>query len=583
MAAVRAEKRAREPKGQTRRDHDHRLYETIDHPLLQSKYQADNGSMVYRSAMHDGEHWVCEHRYGGRAVLAGVTILEYLRASYVDLLGTEAAVEFSKIAFIRPLFVDEQGVEIEIEYTPDGERQRVEVRSRPIGYRDDWTVNTIGLAAPSGPPSANSLAVPDDIPDWLSLAHGQCEGFEAGPRWDCVVGVKIDGDTMWARMCLNEEFRTDVDSFALHTATFDRALNDPPKKLAGIFGVPYTLNKIRIYGRLGAEFFARSTRRTDKQVESFDAVFIDGAGNLLVETEGFVARKGGLFVGESPDAANDEFKVPGTGLAANQRITVTQPGNLNSLQPCEFELSSPRPGEVRIDVVAAGLNFRDVLSALGQLPVKGDSDPRIGSECSGIVSAVGEGVVDIRPGDPVVALARDSFAGSVTVDADLVMPVPNSICMEDAAGIPIVFLTADYAINKLAGLKRGERILIHAAAGGVGLAAVQIAQNIGAEIFATAGHPDKREYLKSLGVENIMDSRSLDFVRETRERTNGEGVDVVLNSLAGEYIPASLSLLRYRGRFLEIGKRDILSDFKIGLSPFQNNLAYYAIDLGPMI
>ena len=375
-----------------------------------------------------------------------------------------------------------------------------------------------------------------------------------------------------------------MDSFGLHTATFDRALNDPPKKLAGVLGVPYTLDKIRIYGRLGAEFFARSTRRTDKQVDSFDAVFIDGAGNILVETEGFVAREGkGLFVGESPDAANDESKVPGTGLAANQRITVTQPGNLNSLQPCEFELSSPRAGEVRIDVVAAGLNFRDVLSALGQLPVKGDSDPRIGSECSGIVSAVGEGVVDIRPGDPVVALARDSFAGSVTVDADLVMPVPNSICMEDAAGIPIVFLTADYAINKLAGLKRGERILIHAAAGGVGLAAVQIAQNIGAEIFATAGHPDKREYLKSLGVENIMDSRSLDFVRETRERTNGEGVDVVLNSLAGEYIPASLSLLRYRGRFLEIGKRDILSDSKIGLSPFQNNLAYYAIDLGPMI
>ena len=138
--------------------------------------------MVYRSTLHDGDHWVCEHRYDGRAVLAGVTILEYLRASYVDLLGTEAAVEFSKIAFIRPLFVHDQGVEIEIEYTPDGERQRVEVRSRPIGERNDWTVNTIGLAAPSGPPSADSLTVPDDIPDGLSLAHVTVRGVRGGSQ-----------------------------------------------------------------------------------------------------------------------------------------------------------------------------------------------------------------------------------------------------------------------------------------------------------------------------------------------------------------------------------------------------------------
>ena len=134
--------------------------------------------------------------------------------------------------------------------------------------------------------------------------------------------------------------------------------------------------------------------------------------------------------------------------------------------------------------------------------------------------------------------------------------------MEDAAGIPIVFLTAAYAINTLAGLKKGERILIHAAAGGVGLAAVQLAQQIGAEIFATAGHEEKREYLRSLGVEHVMDSRSLDFVDAVKELTNGEGIDVVLNSLAGEFIPAGLGLLRYRGRFLEIGKRDIIYGFK---------------------
>ena len=584
MAVVAVERRVRKSKRPSRHDHDQRVDRVIDHPLLQSRHQDNNGSTVYRSTMHDGDHWICEHRFKGRALIAGVTILEYLRASYVDLLGAETSIEFSKIAFVRPMFVHDQGIEIEIEYTPDGERRRFEVRSRALGSRHDWTVNTIGLAAPSGPPSADSVTVPDDIldaePAHILLAHVLPPGIAKGPRWDCIVGVKIDGDTMWSQVRLGEDFRSDLGSFGLHPATFDRALNYP-HKLCGTIGVPYTLDRIRIHNRLGAEFFARSTRRA---AGAFDALYVDGDGNILVETEGFVTREvEGSSLGASADAADDDSKVPGAGLAANQRITVTQPGNLDSLRPCEFELRTPGAGEVKIDVVASGLNFRDVLSALGQLPMNGDSDPRIGGECSGIVSAVGPGVVDIRPGDPVLALANNAFAGSVTMHADLVMPVPHRICMEDAAGIPIAFLTADYAINTLAGLKKGERILIHAAAGGVGLAAVQTAQNIGAEIFATAGHPDKRRYLESLGVENLMDSRSLNFVQEIRDRTRGEGVDVVLNSLAGDYIPAGLGLLRYKGRFLEIGKRDILSDSKIGLSPFQNNLAYYAIDLGPMI
>ena len=180
-------------------------------------------------------------------------------------------------------------------------------------------------------------------------------------------------------------------------------------------------------------------------------------------------------------------------------------------------------------------------------------------------------------------MAADSFSSLVTTSAELVLPVPGNVSMEDAAGIPTVFLTVDYALNELAKLRKGERILIHAAAGGVGLAAVQIAQRIGAEIFATAGHPDKREYLQNLGIEHVMDSRSLDFVDEILDRTNGEGVDVVLNSLAGEFISAGLKTLRYRGRFLEIGKRDIQADTAVGLAPFRNNLAYHAIDLTQMI
>ena len=140
-----------------------------------------------------------------------------------------------------------------------------------------------------------------------------------------------------------------------------------------------------------------------------------------------------------------------------------------------------------------------------------------------------------------------------------------------------------YALNRLGHLKEGERVLIHSAAGGVGLAAIQIATAVGAEIYATAGSEEKRSYLRELGLTHVMDSRNLDFVEVIRTQTDGTGVDVVLNSLAGEFIPASLEVLRPFGRFLEIGKRDIYNNTAIGLRPFRNNLSLHSIDLGPMI
>jgi NADPH:quinone reductase-like Zn-dependent oxidoreductase/acyl carrier protein len=150
--------------------------------------------------------------------------------------------------------------------------------------------------------------------------------------------------------------------------------------------------------------------------------------------------------------------------------------------------------------------------------------------------------------------------------------------MEDAAGIPIAFLTAMYGLTRLANLQRGERVLIHAAAGGVGLAAVQLAQRAGAEVFATAGSDAKRDYLRALGVRHVFDSRSLAFADEVRAATNGEGVHVVLNSLAGDFIPATLGVVRNGGRFLELGKRDILTADDVART--RPDVSYHAFDLG---
>jgi NADPH:quinone reductase-like Zn-dependent oxidoreductase/thioesterase domain-containing protein/NAD(P)-dependent dehydrogenase (short-subunit alcohol dehydrogenase family)/acyl carrier protein len=160
---------------------------------------------------------------------------------------------------------------------------------------------------------------------------------------------------------------------------------------------------------------------------------------------------------------------------------------------------------------------------------------------------------------------------------------PDSIQHDEACTIPVTFLTAYYGLVRLAQIQRGERLLIHAGAGGVGLAAIQIAQHLGAEIFATAGSEEKREFLRSLGVKHVYSSRSVAFAEEILADTNREGIDVVLNSLPGEAITKSLSILRAYGRFLEIGKTDIYQNRMIGLLPFQDNLSYFAIDLDRML
>jgi len=238
------------------------------------------------------------------------------------------------------------------------------------------------------------------------------------------------------------------------------------------------------------------------------------------------------------------------------RLEAPQAGILDQMEWRGAERRAPSDGEVEIEVQAAALNFRDVLAVLGLYPASSDS---IGRECAGRVTAVGAGVDHVSVGDLVVATAPGSFATHVTTPAAWVARRSSALRPEEATTIPVAFLTAAYALETLGQLRAGERVLIHAAAGGVGLAAIQIAQRAGAEIFATAGSDEKRAFLASLGIRHVMDSRKPDFVSEVSNATSGRGVDVVLNSLNGEFIPRSLDALGRGGRFLEIGKIEIWS------------------------
>ncbi|TDC42425.1 SDR family NAD(P)-dependent oxidoreductase, partial [Micromonospora sp. KC207] len=206
-------------------------------------------------------------------------------------------------------------------------------------------------------------------------------------------------------------------------------------------------------------------------------------------------------------------------------------------------------GEVRVGVRAAGLNFRDVLIALGMYP----GEAPLGSEAAGVVLEVGAEVTDLVPGDRVLGIIPDAFGPVAVTDRRLVVPMPGSWSFVRGAAVPVVYLTALYGLRDLAGLRQGEKLLVHAAAGGVGMAAVQLAGHVGAEVYATAS-PAKWDVVRGLGVpaERIASSRDVGF----RERFAG-GVDVVLNALAGEFVDASLDVLGEGGRFIEMGKADL--------------------------
>ncbi len=264
------------------------------------------------------------------------------------------------------------------------------------------------------------------------------------------------------------------------------------------------------------------------------------------------------------------------------RLESDRPGVIDALRLTALGRQTPAADEVELEVVAAGLNFSDVMKAMGIYPGLPDGPLPLGIECAGRVTAVGSGVEGLATGDEVIAFGFFTLASRVILPASLVVAKPGNLTLPEAACVPVAFGTAHYALDRLGAMAAGEKVLIHSASGGVGQAAVQLARAAGAEIFATAGTEAKRQFLREQGIEHVMDSRSLDFVRQIHEITDGRGLDLVLNSLAGEALAAGLDCLAEGGRFLELGKRDIYGDSALGMAPFRRNLSFFAIDLDQM-
>ncbi|PSR80443.1 hypothetical protein BD289DRAFT_484972 [Coniella lustricola] len=314
-------------------------------------------------------------------------------------------------------------------------------------------------------------------------------------------------------------------------------------------------------------------------------------GGDLVETE-YVERDGLLHIQRVvPDMAVNTFRkaeVEGLESAVKGlhetdvqvRIHGERVGTLDFAW-CEEEQSQPdlEPDFVEVEVKTVGVNFKDVATTMGIVP---ENEFTIGCECAGVVRRLGPNTTKFNIGDRVVVMSKGTYANRVRVPAGRAHIMPSWMSFEDAATIPLVYMTALYSLFNLGGLKEGQSVLIHSAAGGVGLAAIQLAQYKKAEIFVTVGTDEKRELLtQTYGIppSHIFSSRNTKFAEQIMKATNGRGVDVILNSLIGELLDASWRICADGGTMVEIGKRDIVDRNSLSMEPFDRNCSFRAIDL----
>ncbi|KAJ5161517.1 type I iterative polyketide synthase, partial [Penicillium capsulatum] len=259
-------------------------------------------------------------------------------------------------------------------------------------------------------------------------------------------------------------------------------------------------------------------------------------------------------------------------------LAVGRPGSVDSIAWKQQRIPDLGEDDVEIDVHFAGMNFRDIMVTLGAI----DGDRGLGIEASGVVRSVGKAVTHLHPGDRVCASGTGLYTSRLMTSSKMCFPVADGISMEDAATIPVAYSTAIYSLLTVGQLERGQSVLIHSACGAVGQAAIHIARTMKAKIYATVGTPEKVEYLeKTLGIprEDIFHSRNTSFVTEVMSATGGQGVDIVLNSLAGELLHASWGCVAKFGKMVEIGKRDFMGHGTMQMEPFGGNRTFVGVDI----
>jgi NADPH:quinone reductase-like Zn-dependent oxidoreductase/surfactin synthase thioesterase subunit/NADP-dependent 3-hydroxy acid dehydrogenase YdfG len=418
----------------------------------------------------------------------------------------------------------------------------------------DRRTTIVFLAGPAGLPGWKGLAACPDVPSLLQLAQ-TLQKREGVPRLFVVTrgtaGVPGDRDLDLAQAVLHGMGRVIKNECAnVPLTVIDLSEPPPPVEVEALY-----------------RELLHSRRDRDE-------------AEIALRGQGRFVRQ---LVAVDRESAEETASTEEAGVGGDYRADQSEPGTLDAIV---FRRSAPdEPGEqdVEIAVEAAALNFKDVMNAMGLLPevavAGGLTAHRLGLEVAGRVLRTGREVQHVRAGDEVIARVPEGFRGRVITHQQHVIRKPEGLTPTEGASIPLAYVTAWYSLCHLARLARGETVLIHSAAGGVGGAALQLAQRAGATVIATAGTKEKRAYLRGLGVEHVFDSRSLDFYNRVMEVTGSRGVDVVLNSLAGRLLSQSIKCLSPFGRFVELGKSDIYRNAKLNLQRLGENASYFVVDV----
>jgi len=534
--------------------------------------------------------WILdEHEVLGRKILPGTAYLEFVRAAFV-LVDGHGPMELRDVYFLRPLVVDPgSATAVRAVLQKRGDSWDFTILSQTGSpQQDTWIEHARGEV---GRLDHEGETRPERSLDLKALRltcrgseasspSARREAFEAsmtafGPHWHNLVHADFDQDQALGEFDLLSHFGSELAEILLHPALLDNA--------TGFFkvweetgpAVPFSYRSVRILEALPAHVYSHASLRddVDDDTASYDISITDPDGRVVVEIEGYAMRmvsEGGttsrLFTDDVP---------------ANAALALGQPGSLSTFFVSAEPRRAPVKEEVEIEVRATGLNFIEVLYSLGMLPNLNNQRFLYGLECSGIVRRCGPDVERFQPGDEVLAFTNGCYQAFTLAPAHAVANKPENLSMEQAATLPAAYMTAWHALTGPGRLVAGESVLIHSAAGGVGLAAVHVARLLGAEVVATAGTQEKREYLTSIGVRHVSDSRTAGFGRQIMEATNGDGVDLVLNSLGQEFTGESMSVLARYGRFIELGKRAIFANASLEMEPFQRQLTFAAVDVGP--
>jgi acyl transferase domain-containing protein/thioesterase domain-containing protein/D-arabinose 1-dehydrogenase-like Zn-dependent alcohol dehydrogenase/acyl carrier protein len=570
------------------------------HPLFYA-YQRDGHKITYLSQLNE-QLWVLnDHRLFGSqsTVMPGTAYLEWAGAALLQHrtetnLSTSTVV-LQDVYFLQPLVIENNttktlyttlipkgnGKETTYEFIISSQTDRHKqehargwIKASSAKPSLDYSLKQIRHDCQKEVITVTPSLIQNNVPKSNALERA-LNLF--GQHWHNLKQVYLGDKQGLAYLELPTPLLDDLNEYSLHPGLLDmatgfmgmsNALGDKPT-------LPFYYQSITVYAPLPARFYsyARLSKSHDTTQDDsvLDIILLDEQGIPLVEIIGYTLRQ----IEERTVAYQQLF----SNTAENFQLSIGTKGDLESLSLLPAERIPPSDNEIEIEVFAVGLNFKEVLYAMDMLQMPDDF--RFGLECAGCVSRVGHQVTSFKTGDKVVAFATGSLSRFTNVDSGSVALQPSFLEATEAATIPVAYVTAYYALLSLGQLKKGERVLIHAATGGVGMAAVRIAQWVGAEIFATAGNSKKREYLRSLGIQYVMDSRSGDFAEQIMRYTQNEGVNVVLNSLSGELMLKNFEILAPFGRFLEMGVRDIYNNTLLGLKSFVQGQTYSAIQLGP--